>query len=244
MVATTIYVNPLRAEESADAPISRASAPVGMVLIPAGNYSPFFKRVDGAQSIPVAAFYLDSAPVTKAAYLDFVRRNPTWRRSAVKALVAEQNYLMDWNDDLDPGKDSEGTVTYVSWSAARAYCGERGRLPTVAEWERVAGERLDLQKPDETNRHFSPFQFAMGRLAPDVRRLPLQFGAVWEWTEDFNSAPAFSGSGTKSTEGPLFCGDGYRSNDAADYAAFLRHSLRSSLRANYTLKNLGFRCAR
>ena len=243
LLETVAYSNVALASEPAKPAVTQNKALVGMILIPAGDYRPFFKRADGQQSMPVAAFYIDVAPVTKLQFLDFVRRNPTWRRSEAKALVAEANYLADWSEDLDPGGNVNGPVTFVSWSAARAFCSERGRLPTVAEWERVAGERLDLQKPDDISHHYTPFQFAMGTVASDLRRLPLQFGTVWEWTEDFNSAPALSGAQTGSGDGPLFCGDGYRSNDATDYAAFLRHSLRSSLRASYTLKNLGFRCA-
>src|SRR5712672_140108 len=107
--------------------------------IPSGSYHPFFKRTDGVLTIPVAAFDLDAAPVTKSQYLEFVRQHLGWRKSHVKALVAERNYLSDWSGDLDPGENLQAPVTYVSWFAARAYCSEHGRLPSVAEWERVAG---------------------------------------------------------------------------------------------------------
>jgi formylglycine-generating enzyme len=84
----------------------------------------------------------------------------------------------------------------------------------------------------------------MGKSSSDISELPFQFGEVWEWTEDFNSAPVTGVGETSRTDTPKFCGDGIRSNNAADYGAFLRYSFRSSLRGNYTLKNLGFRCAR
>jgi formylglycine-generating enzyme len=212
----------------------------GMYLVPAGDYRPFFKRSDGALTISVAAFHLDAAPITKAQYLEFVRSHPVWRRSQVKALAAEHAYLTDWRDDLDPGGDLDEPVTFVSWFAARAYCSEHGRLPTVAEWERSAG----ANHIGATTAGRAPFQFAMGKSSSDISELPFQFGEVWEWTEDFNSAPVTGVGETSRTDTPKFCGDGIRSNNAADYGAFLRYSFRSSLRGNYTLKNLGFRCAR
>jgi sulfatase modifying factor 1 len=217
-----------------------------LVMIPAGQYLPFFKQ-KGAQSIPVGAFWLDAAPVTRKEYLDFVRRNPLWRKSQVKALFAEGTYLADWVNDLSPGGNFEDPVTFVSWFAARAFCADRAqRLPTVAEWERTAGAVNST--PDTFDKAVAqsraPFRFAMGRLAADVRSPSIAFGSTWEWTADFNSAMALGDSTGANGRSNLFCGAGFRSNNATDYAAFLRYSFRSSLRANYALKTLGFRCAR
>ena len=42
----------------------------------------------------------------------------------------------------------------------------------------------------------------------------------------------------------LFCGAGaVGARNTADYPAFMRAGYRSSLRASYTVPNLGFRCA-
>lgn len=202
------------------------------------------------QRIPVAEFWLDAAPVTRAEYLNFVRRNPMWRKSQVKALFAESTYLADWSDDLNPGDSDaqKAAVTFVSWFAARAFCAKRNnRLPTVAEWERAAGvaNQAKSDAPDTAQtQQQTPFRFAMGRPAADLQSTSLTFGSAWEWTADFNSAVALGdNANAENTASSLFCGDGFRSNNAADYAAFLRYSFRSSLRANYALKNLGFRCA-
>jgi len=220
------------------------------ICVPAGSYLPFFKRTDGMRAIPVEAFSLDAVPVTQAKYLKFVRRNPQWRKSQVKPLFAEAAYLADWTNDLTPGNRApQEAVTFVSWFAARAYCADRKRrLPTAAEWERAAGEpslttAAAIVEASTTESH-SPFRFAMGKQATDLIAPPLRLGNVWEWTMDFNSAPISSSpDGAVNTSSSLFCGDGYRSNTPTDYAKFLRYSFRSSLRANYTLKNLGFRCA-
>src|SRR5262245_54408617 len=82
--------------------------------IPDGRYQSFF-RIDGVRrELPVRAFWLDAAPVTRGEYLEFVRHDPAWRRSQIKALYAEGNYLSDWVDDLDPGTTLDEPVTYVS----------------------------------------------------------------------------------------------------------------------------------
>jgi len=217
------------------------------VMIPAGRYLPFFKQ-KVSQSIPVAQFWLDTAPVTRREYLEFVRRNPAWRKSQVKALFAEGTYLADWSSDSSPGGDIESPVTFVSWFAARAFCADRDdRLPTVAEWERAAGAAYPtmVSAPELTTlQSAAPFRFAMGRPVADIHSTPVEFGSTWEWAADFNSAIALGDSTGPNGRSSLFCGAGFRSNNATDYAAFLRYSFRSSLRANYTLRTLGFRCAR
>jgi formylglycine-generating enzyme len=208
--------------------------------IPAGSYQPFFKSDAQRGAVTVKPFWLDAQPVTRADFLRFVTARPEWRRSQVKALFAEPGYLADWHADLDPGNNMlQQPVTSVSWFAARAFCASRhARLPTVTEWERTAGG-VSTERPASKS---SPFAFAMGRAAADLRNTPLSFAGIWEWNADFNSATVAARDSGGSPAG-LFCGDGYRAVDATNYGAFLRYSFRGSLRGNYTLKNLGFRCA-
>lgn len=225
------------------------NATTDTVSVPAGLYRPFFKsdsQIKGAAKqvpppITVAAFRMDAHAVTRREFLRFVCKHREWRRSTVKSVFAEDGYLTDWSSDLDPGVTAlEQPVTHVSWFAARAFCTARNaRLPTTAEWERAGGGSdavSKAQRGEMSAATGNPFRFAMGQPAADLRASALAFSGVWEWTADFNSVAA--GGGRSS----LFCGDGFRSNDARDYAAFLRYSLRSSLRGSYTLKNLGFRC--
>ena len=221
----------------------RAQAPTRhkrWFAVPAGSYQPFYKQGTGSKTRRVDAFLLDARPVTRGDYLVFVTLRPAWRKSAVEPLFAENAYLSDWRGDLDPGESSgERPATFVSWFAAKAYCECRGkRLPTVIEWEWAAGGEAGAS---EAKAGRSPFQFAMGK-NPE-HRAELGFAGVWEWTSDFNSV-LISGRSDTGSGSSLFCGDGYRANDAKDYAGFLRHSFRASLKASYTLKNLGFRCAK
>jgi len=211
----------------------------GEVFVPAGQYKPFFKGAT-RHPVPVAPMCLGSSPVTNGQYLDFVRGHPEWRKSRVAGLLAEANYLSNWRDDLAPpaGELSE-PVTRVSWFAAGAYCESRGaRLPRVSEWERFAGTAAPANSP-------APFTVAMGKPSADLAGTALRLSGIWEWTEDFNSAVVAGNIGSaQGKSASLFCGDGFRAVDPSDYAAFLRYSFRSSLRANFTLRNLGFRCTR
>jgi formylglycine-generating enzyme required for sulfatase activity len=202
---------------------------------------------------------LDAGPVTHAQFQEFVRTHPEWRRSRVDRIFAEPNYLAHWHDDLAAPADSlAAPVVQVSWFAAGAYCeSQGGRLPTVREWERFAGARApgpaapgagasavagaDAQSPAA---EATPFAFAMGQRAPDLTGSPLVLARIWEWTEDFNSALVSGRASGQEGDSTQFCGDGYRAADATDYAAFLRYSFRSSLRADFALRNLGFRCTR
>ena len=213
-----------------------------MALVPASTYRSFFKRDGKAAETPVLPFLVDRLPVTRAAFAAFVRENPAWRRSRVKRILAEQAYLGDFHSDTDEGAQANAPVTFVSWFAARAFCACRGkRLPTLAEWEVAASPRSPPGGVAPSPGRNGRLSFAMGRASSEPG--DAEFGFVWEWTEDFDGAPVSSRT-SDAADSNLFCGAGVRAADAADYGGFLRYSFRSSLRAPYALKNLGFRCAK
>src|SRR5438309_8545846 len=63
-------------------------------------------------------------------------------------------------------------------------------------------------------------------------------GLIWEWTSDFLDSALGEGAA-------LTCGAASANAiDPSDYATFMRIAFRASLQPGYTLKNLGFRCAR
>ncbi|MEO5961185.1 MAG: formylglycine-generating enzyme family protein [Opitutaceae bacterium] len=240
-------------------PSGEFNAPPGMVSIPAGSYAPLLRSKDEPERIPVAAFLLDVRPVTNAEFLAFVREHPAWRRSTVSPLFADTGYLADWAGDLElgPRAPRDAPVVRVSWFAARAFARTQGkRLPTTAEWERAAA--AGFATADSANEPgFSNLIFAWFA-RPTPSPLPASgsgranfFGArdlhglVWEWVDDFNIAMT-TGESRADTglERNLFCGAGaVGARDMTDYPAFMRAGLRSSLRANYAVPNLGFRCA-
>ncbi len=236
-----------------------AVVPAGMALVPAGSYAPLLRMKDEPATVPVAAYWLDARPVTNAEFLEFVSAHPQWRRSRVGPLFADRGYLADWAGDLElgPGVPADAPVVRVSWFAARAFAKAQGkRLPTTAEWERAAAAGFataDGSAEPEFKRSVlawlarptpSPLPTA-GSGRPNFFGLRDLHGLVWEWVDDFNTAMT-TGESRADTglERDLFCGAGAAgARDASDYPAFMRAGMRSSLKANYTVPNVGFRCA-
>ena len=237
-----------------------AQTPPGMILIPAGVYHPLFKFKTDAAEVPVKAFYLDAVPVSNGDFLEFVRANPRWQRSQVKQLFADELYLKDWMGDLELGSDApaNGPVTGVSWFAAKAYAQWRGqRLPTTAEWEYAAS--ASAARPDgENDPQFKAeilqwYSTPTPAVLPPVSSSSTNFygvrdlhGLVWEWVADFNSAMISDDSrGGDVLDRRFFCAAGSQgAQDVDDYPAFMRYAFRSSLKADYCIHDLGFRCAK
>lgn len=231
----------------------------GMVRIPDGVYRPFFRGPGDPKEVPVKAFELDVLPVTSGEFLEFVRSHPQWRRSQVKHLFADQYYLKDWAGDLELGTNApaDAPVTFVSWFAARAYAQSKGkRLPTVAEWEYAASAspaRPDGENDPAFKREVLEWYSTSGSGKPlrvgasranywGVHDL---HGLVWEWVQDFNSALVSDDSRGGGAERQFFCGAGAQgAANVDDFPAFMRYGFRSSLKADYCVHNLGFRCAK
>jgi formylglycine-generating enzyme required for sulfatase activity len=220
-----------------------------MVLIPSGYYEPLFKENANEKEI-VQKFYLDVYPVTNSEYLEFVKANPKWRKSNVKKIFADASYLSNWKNDLEPGSNINigSPVTNVSWFAAKAYAEWKGkRLPTVAEWEYVISSEKNIKKISDWYSKLSPDIIpSVGSTEKNPFGVYDMYGLIWEWTYDFNTSLLTGESrGDGDLERNLFCGNGSQnSKDVKNYPAFMRYGYRSSLKANYTTHNLGFRCAK
>lgn len=229
---------------------------VKMVSIKGGKYLPFY---GDSSLVEVQDFLLDERPVTNAEFLDFVKKNPKWKRSNIKTLFADDTYLKNWQDDetLPKNADSEAPVTFVSWFAAKAFAKSAGkRLPTLDEWEYVAmadEESANARNKPEYSAHLINLYNEKLRekkkvqlSKPNYYGVYNMFDLVWEWTDDFNSimTTADSRTGDFDDKG-LFCASAATSAaDVLNYASFMRYAFRSSLKANYTVENLGFRCAK
>lgn len=234
--------------------------PARMSHIQGGTFVPLY----GSDTLPleVDAFYLDQYPVSNSEYRAFVEANPQWRKSMVKKLFADEGYLRNWTTDFIMGPEEEkianSPVTQVSWFAAKAYCECQGkRLPTVKEWEFAA---LASENNPNASRDAAFYQRSLDWYSqPNPKYLPPVdsgfrnyyevyglIGMVWEWTLDFNSSLLVGESRANSSlDRQLFCGAGASSSkDVENYVAFMRYAFRSSLKANYTVSNLGFRCAK
>jgi formylglycine-generating enzyme required for sulfatase activity len=227
-----------------------------MAHIKGGSYIPLYGT--GAP-VEVDGFLMDVYPVTNQEFLAFVKKNPRWAKSQVIALFADENYLGIWKSDTVYGEKllPNAPVTTVSWYAAKDYCQCQGkRLPTVDEWEYAAmasETSVDGRKEESYNQFIlnwyetpTTYDNEVGNTFKNYWGVYDLHGLVWEWTLDFNSTTV-SGESRKGKKGDsnLFCGAAsLGASDLMNYAAFIRYAFRGSLKANYAIKNLGFRCVK
>ena len=235
--------------------ISASAQNPDMAQVKQGAYVPLY-GTEG-MSVKVNEFLIDTVPVTKAAYRDFLKANPKWKKSEIKGLFADKNYLRDWESDLDFGKGKENEpVTNVSWFAAKEYCKCQGkRLPTVDEWEYVGmadARTQDAREKESYNQFILSWYESPKKIGQTVGSTFRNYwgvydihGLVWEWTSDFNSILISSESRSSSTNPNLFCSAAaVGASDLMNYAAFMRYAFRSSIKGSYSGNNLGFRCAK
>ena len=228
-----------------------------MVEIKGGTYIPLYGR--DSLKVTITDFQMDVYPVTNQDYLEFIKKYPKWKRSQVKKIFADDNYLITWKSDSKLGANQSllAPATNVSWFAANDYCKCQGkRLPTVDEWEyaAMADKTLpDARKLKSYNAYIlswyekpKTFNNDIGTTFKNYWNVYDLHGLVWEWTSDFNSV-MISGESRKDVDkdSNLFCGSAaIGANDLMNYAAFMRYAIRGSLKAKYSMKNLGFRCVK
>lgn len=224
-----------------------------LVLVKGGKYTPIFSK---EKVVSVDDFFIDETPVTNISFLSFVKENPQWKKSKAKSLFVDSNYLRHWKSDEEIGDNSlnQSPVINVSWFAAKAFCESQGlRLPTIDEWEYLAQfgpkdnlkdvksiilEWYSMPTPIKLPHVKSTFKNKFG--VWDVH------GLIWEWNYDFNTTFVTGESrGDSALDKSMFCGSGaVGAADPSDYASFMRFGFRSSLKGNYTVGNLGFRCVK
>jgi formylglycine-generating enzyme required for sulfatase activity len=227
-----------------------------MVQLPQGKFVPFTSKAGSngeKNEVTVNSFFLDKSPVTNGEYLQFVKTNPEWQRSNIRAIFSDNHYLENWKDNLKiSDKQKKMPVTYISWFAASAYCESLGkRLPTTNEWEFALfdqGHNQEALRAKILKWYSMPNSSEVYVNQKDKNGYGVSgLGfVVWEWTDDFNSFLASGDARESNPKGDsnLFCGNGSQMGNPSDYPAFMRYSFRSSLKANYTTANLGFRCAK
>ena len=228
--------------------------------IPAGRYTSVLKLDEAGLEQQVDRFALMTRPVTNGEYLAFVQAFPEWQRGAAPPVFVDQGYLAHWAAPaaLGDAAAADQPVTQVSWFAALAYCeAQDARLPSWAEWEYVGAAdetRRDARKdPAWRERILSWYSRTSGGVLPPVGKTPANVygvrdvhGLVWEWVDDFNALMVSSDNRTQGDPDILkFCGAGAISmTDRENYAILMRTAMLSSLSAESTTRNLGFRCAR
>lgn len=221
-------------------------------IVPKGKFTPLYGIEKNQKDFEISSFSIDVFPVTAREFNAFLSKNPEWKKENISDLLSDSNYLSVIS------AHPKSAITRVSWFAANAFCeAQNGRLPTTLEWEYVAAASQKspnaltdseyVQKilnwyahPAKANE-----QFITGKGSANYYGLFDMHGLIWEWTSDFNSVIINSDNRNDGDKNAvLTCGAGAMgASTKEDYAGFIRYSLRNSLRANYSLNNLGFRCA-
>ncbi len=231
---------------------------VKMASIERGTFVPLYGATS-KKPVQVDAFNIDVYPVTNVQFLEFLKKYPENSRSRMKGIFADKSYLSHWESDFNYGSSNLSTapVTNISWFTAKKYCECQGkRLPTMDEWEFVAmadEKRIDARTKESFNNYIlswyeksKTYANPVGQTFKNYWGVYDMHGLVWEWTADFNSV-FLSGESRKDKDSDrnLFCGSGsVNATDLMNYAAFMRYAFRGSLKARFTTKNLGFRCAK
>lgn len=227
--------------------------------ITTGSFRSVLPLTEAGDEVSIAAFALDRRPITNAEFQGFVTDHPAWRRDAVPAVFADENYLAHWASALEAGEAAgpDRPVTNVSWFAARAYCeAAGGRLPTWHEWEYAAAadeyETDARENPAWRQQILSWYGETGGKSLPAVASRPPNawgvqdmHGLVWEWVEDFNALLVSSDNREQGGADKLkFCGAAAATMEEKDnYAVLMRTAMLSSLAGSDTTRNMGFRCA-
>jgi sulfatase modifying factor 1 len=237
---------------------SATPAATDRARVPGATFDTILPAAPGVPTATVPAFELDRTPVTNAQFAAFVAANPRWRRDRAARIFVDDGYLGHWQSasTLAPGTGKQ-PVTRVSWFAANAFCKARGaRLPTWHEWELVAAASptsIDARGDDAWRQTILAWYARpadailrdVGADAPNYYGIHDVHGLVWEWVLDLGSMMV-SADNREQGDPDLakFCGSGALSLEQKDnYAMLMRIATLSSMKAAYTSRTMGFRCA-
>ena len=179
------------------------TAPVGMVLIPAGEFQMGSNDAEaGSDEQPVHtvyldAFYMDKYEVTNAEYAAFLNAQGKHTDGGIRWFDLNDSDAhierVDGRYQSKTGYENHPAIE-VSWYGAMAYAAWAGkRLPTEAEWEKAARGGLVGQKyawgnsidTSKANYHVDVKDTTpVGSYPPNGYDLYDMTGNVWEWCLD------------------------------------------------------------
>ena len=183
--------------------------PEGMVVIPAGEF--WMGEEDGLQDarplhrVHLSSYWFDTYEVTNARYRQCVEGGGC--TSPKDRLTFE-----------DPQR-AQHPVSNITWSQARSFCQWQGkRLPTEAEWEKVARGTDGRRYPWGNNEEVLKSYVRKGELTavssgsePAVRQAATAspygvydlIGSVSEWVKDWYAEDFYQASPARDPQGPL-----------------------------------------
>jgi formylglycine-generating enzyme required for sulfatase activity len=226
-----------------------------MVLIPAGEF-----QMGGAggdkdelpiHPVTLDAFYIDKYEVTNEMYL-FCDQSEVCREPVDVTGITKGDY--------SSGEYSNYPVVNVSWEMAKTYCAWRGaRLPTEAEWEKVArGGLTDVRYPwgndspscaigarngAQLGKCPKDRTVAVGSFSSNGYQVYDMVGNVWEWVGDWYQADYYASADWRNPPGPSSGRE--KILRGGSWASLEIHvSSRSPVRPETQDYEIGFRCAR
>jgi formylglycine-generating enzyme required for sulfatase activity len=231
-------------------PPTPATAPEGMVLIPAGQFT--MGSSSGAANeapehlISLAAFYLDLFEVSNAQYRQCVNSGGCTPGNAADSFT--------YPGYRDAATYDNYPVVGVNWDQAEAYCRWAGkRLPTEAEWEYAASGPENLTWP--WGNTFDPnLSAASASDTQPVDSYPAgvspfgvynMAGNVAEWVQDvfdenfYANSPAENPVNTGSGAGRVYRGGSFGNPDGSFYTTSRRYGNAQT----FSDVDIGFRCA-
>ncbi len=239
-----------------------------MVFVAAGDFlmgaDASFPDEAPAHKVSLDAFWIDKYEVTNAQFARFLNEKGNPYEEGVRWLDIESAgcQIARRANGYQPKVGSEDRpVVEVSWYGARSYakwCGKR--LPTEAEWEKVASWELIAGKKRKWpwgnfwDKNRINCWDSVPQLPMPVNSFPQgvsyfgvhnMAGNVWEWCADWYSLNYYQHSPQKNPTGPttgeyrVVRGGGWTS-----YKAFTRTTYRGVNLPTYTSFDTGFRCCK
>jgi formylglycine-generating enzyme required for sulfatase activity len=217
------------------------------------NYDPAAQPDEGPpRQVTLAPFWFEFMEVARAQFTECIRAG-TCREADVENKPGYFNYPYP-DRHLHP-------INGVTWFGARDYCAWiHGRLPTEAEWERVArggtsnrypwgnepptcdraimseaGKPRGCGRDKTTEVTIFPKSWKIGEI-------PHLAGNVWEWTSDwYDEKPSpvtLNPHGPEKGERRVQRGGAWTSTDPSE----LRTAYRAALEPGAKMDDVGFRC--
>jgi formylglycine-generating enzyme required for sulfatase activity len=265
--------------------IPGGSFPMGRSDNGSDSYPPGGANEQPEHAAFVSPFHLDRFEVTVGRFRKFVTAytgTPPAVDAGAHPTIAGSGWQAAWNSKLPttsaaltsslgcaaglstwtaaPGPNEPMPINCTSWYVSFAFCvWDGGRLPTEAEWEKVAAGADENrrypwgpQDPESCHAGYAgvPTHVPVGARPAGAGRWGHQDlgGSEWEWTLDYWSSTWYSGAGATCNDCANLTPSAWRTIRGGAWSTFepdrLRAAFRTFIQPDEIPSNVGFRCAR